>query len=250
MKALEVLKTLKQHGNPNTATIYARHGVVEETFGVPYAALSKLVKKVDPDEELALDLWASQNHDARVLATKVVPLSAVTPELLSSWLGDCSNYVINDAISALAARLPGAEKLAMRWMRSSDEWVSAAGWNVIAILATDGRLPTPSARKLLGRIRKGIARAKNRTRHSMNNALIAIGGSNDELTHEALDVARGIGAVDVDHGKTGCKTPDAASYISKMVERNAAKRTRITGARMRSSGATKQGKRPGRRAKT
>jgi hypothetical protein len=51
MKASAVLKTLKQLGNPNTAKIYARHGVVEETFGVPYAALSKLVKKLDPDGE-------------------------------------------------------------------------------------------------------------------------------------------------------------------------------------------------------
>jgi len=235
MKAVDVLKTLKQHGKPNTAKIYARHGVVEETDGVPYTALSKLVKQISPDATLALDLWASRNHDARVLATKVIPLSSVTPELLSSWLRDCSNYIINDAISALTARHPEAEKLALQWIRSSDEWVSAAGWNVIAVLATDGKLRTPPARKLLGRIRKGIALAKNRTRHSMNNALIAIGSSNDELTQEALDVARKIGVVDVDHGKTGCKTPDATFKISKMIERDAAKRTRVTGARMRSS---------------
>lgn len=250
MKASAVLKTLKQLGNPNTAKIYARHGVVEETFGVPYAALSKVVKKLGTDHALAIELWASQNHDARVLATKIVPLSSATPDLLSSWLGESSNYVINDAISGVAATLPTAEQVAMQWMRSSDEWVSAAGWNVIAILATDGAVATPLARKLFGRIRKGIGRAKNRTRHSMNNALIAIGGSNDELTQEALDVAREIGVVEVDHGKTGCKTPDATSYISKMVERKAAKRTRVTGARMPSSDTAKQRARPRRTAKT
>ncbi len=49
----------------------------------------------------------------------------------------------------------------------------------------------------------------------MNNALIAIGGRNDELERQALAVAARIGAVHVDHGETNCKTPDAAAYIAR-----------------------------------
>ncbi len=52
----------------------------------------------------------------------------------------------------------------------------------------------------------------------MNNALIAIGGSIDELRPRALEVARAIGKVEVDHGTTGCKTPAAEPYIKRMVE--------------------------------
>jgi hypothetical protein len=39
----------------------------------------------------------------------------------------------------------------------------------------------------------------------------------------ALDASKRIGTVEVDHGETGCKTPDAAPYIRKMVERSRAK---------------------------
>ncbi|MDA0206235.1 MAG: hypothetical protein O3A53_09280 [Acidobacteria bacterium] len=36
---------------------------------------------------------------------------------------------------------------------------------------------------------------------------------------EAVAAAKRIGVVEVDHGQTGCKTPGAASYIRKIVER-------------------------------
>ena len=57
----------------------------------------------------------------------------------------------------------------------------------------------------------------------MNGALISIGGSNPALQKKALAAAGRIGKVQVDHGDTGCKTPDAASYILKMAERRSAK---------------------------
>ncbi len=51
----------------------------------------------------------------------------------------------------------------------------------------------------------------------MNNALISIGIRNPMLQKKATAAAKRIGLVDVDHGKTGCKTPEAVSYIKKAV---------------------------------
>lgn len=51
----------------------------------------------------------------------------------------------------------------------------------------------------------------------MNNALIAIGIYKPELREKAITAAQRIGKVDVDHGKTSCKIPDAAEYINKAV---------------------------------
>jgi hypothetical protein len=41
-----VMLELKKMGKPNTVLIYRRHGVAEETFGVPYSALGSLVKRI------------------------------------------------------------------------------------------------------------------------------------------------------------------------------------------------------------
>jgi hypothetical protein len=39
-----------------------------------------------------------------------------------------------------------------------------------------------------------------------------------------LAIAKKIGKVDVDHGETSCKTPDAGPYIRKMAKRHTAKK--------------------------
>jgi hypothetical protein len=53
----------------------------------------------------------------------------------------------------------------------------------------------------------------------MNNAVIAIGLVNDGLKAKALATAGRIGKVEIDHGDTSCKTPDAAEYILKSAAR-------------------------------
>ncbi|MFY0535987.1 hypothetical protein [Nannocystis pusilla] len=55
----------------------------------------------------------------------------------------------------------------------------------------------------------------------MNHALIAIGARSDALARLATAAARKIGPVEVDHGDTDCKTPDAVSYIAKAREHRA-----------------------------
>jgi hypothetical protein len=49
----------------------------------------------------------------------------------------------------------------------------------------------------------------------MNGALITIGLRNDRLEKKAMEIAKKIGKVIVDHGGTDCKTPDAAEYIAR-----------------------------------
>jgi len=49
----------------------------------------------------------------------------------------------------------------------------------------------------------------------MNNVLIAIGLRNEFLEKRAVETVIRIGKVEVDHGDTSCKTPDAVVYIAK-----------------------------------
>ena len=65
--------------------------------------------------------------------------------------------------------------------------------------------------------------AKNYTRYGMNNALISIGIRNPKLQKKAVAAAKRIGKVEVDHGQTSCKTPDAVPYIAKAVAHKASK---------------------------
>ena len=56
---------------------------------------------------------------------------------------------------------------------------------------------------------------KKSKKEAMNSALIAIGIRNEDLERQAIEIASEIGKIEVDHGATSCKTPDAESYIKK-----------------------------------
>ena len=60
-----------------------------------------------------------------------------------------------------------------------------------------------------------IHAAPNDQRLAMLNALIAIGSRSATLRKSATAVAKRIGKVEIDHGDTSCKTPEAVPTLEK-----------------------------------
>jgi hypothetical protein len=74
----------------------------------------------------------------------------------------------------------------------------------------------------------------------MHNALIGIGSyGSKSLRDKAIAAAKRIGKVEIDHGETGCKTPDAVTYINKTVEYRAAKAAKAKAASSKSTRTAK-----------
>ena len=221
MKASEALDWLQAKGSESVARIYRRHGVADEPLGVKYSDIATLVKKLGAGTDVAKELWKTGFHEARVVATKVA--DAVTPQDLETWLAGTRDGALAGALAGLAARLPNASEVAAAWIDRPGEWATTTGWNLYSVLAQEGRLTEKEGEKLLQRIRQSLHEAPNRTRHAMNGTLIAIGGTIASLREAALAAAAKIGRVEVDHGETGCITPDAPTYIAKMWDRAAGK---------------------------
>jgi 3-methyladenine DNA glycosylase AlkD len=234
MEVAAALRLLESKGKAATAKVYQRHGVCDRVLGVTYDDLGALTKKIGVNHGLALALFESGVHEARVLATKVADPEQASSRQLGEWLAQAKDYVLVDAVSALAAKTPLALGFARDLVKSKHEWTAAAGWNIFASAALEGRLEESEAKRLVATIRRDIHRQPNRVRHAMNGALIAIGGSMPALTELALVAAHAIGKVEVDHGQTGCATPAAAPYIEKMVARRnkaPAVKPKVAGAR-------------------
>ena len=226
MTKTAVLAQLRAMGTVQNRKVYARHGVSGEAFGVSYANLGKLKRKIRLDHGLAAQLWATGNHDARILATMIADPTQATAAQLDSWVKDVSNHVDAAALANVAVGAPSAFKRVEKWTRSRNEWIGAAGWNVLAGLAVAEGVTDEALEPFIETIEAKIHGAKNRVRYSMNNALIAIGARSSKLQRKAVAAAKRIGKVEVDHGDTGCKTPDAVTYIHKTVEHRRALRAR------------------------
>ena len=221
----EVLDALRAAGTAQNRKVYARHGVRREMFGVSYAELGRLKKRIGTDHDLAKRLWATGNHDARILATMVADPAAMKAADLEAWAKDLDSYVVTDAFSGLVAKSPHAPAKLAKWTRAKGEWIGAAGWNLVGSLALSADdVPDSVLVEMLRTIETEIHGRRNRVRHSMNMALIAIGGRNATLEKKAVAAANRIGRVEVDHGETGCQTPEAIPYIRRMRERARARR--------------------------
>ncbi|MEZ5425012.1 MAG: DNA alkylation repair protein [Pyrinomonadaceae bacterium] len=225
MKLKQALERLRESGTEQNRKIYPRHGVKGEMYGVSFANLGKLQKEIRTDHQLAEGLWASGNHDARILATMIADGGKLTSKELDAWAKDLDNYVIADAFSKMVARSQFVKEKTEKWTASKNEWIGRVGWALIYYLTKDKKLEDAFFEPFLQTIEFEIHQRKNKTRDAMNMALIAIGTRNGFLQKQALMVADKIGKVEVDHGETSCKTPDATEYILKTVERRKGKAT-------------------------
>ena len=173
----------------------------------------------------SLKLWASGNYDARILVTMIVEPEKLKSSEIDAWAKDISGYPITDAFSGVVKKTPFIMKKMEQWTNRKGKWHQTAGWNLVTNLAQDDEtLDDAFFEQRLKRIEAEIHNAPNRTRYAMNMTLICIGCRNQNLEKKALAAAKRIGKVEVDHGETGCKTPDAADYIKKTLAYRAKKK--------------------------
>lgn len=216
MTLAEAMDALEKAGSPQTRKTYARHGAREPMFGVSFATLKTLVKRIRVDHELACALWDTGNFDARNLAVKVVDPARMSPADLDRWAQASSAPMCHSYVAQIVAEGPHARAKADAWLAASGDSLPCAGWSVVGAMAMrDEATPDAWFAERLAEIEKAIHAAPNAQREAMNQAVIAIGCRSASLRKSATAAAKRIGRVEVDHGNTACKTPDAAQSIDK-----------------------------------
>ena len=219
MTLARVLALLETMGLPENREIYTKHGIDSPAYGVAFSHLRDLAKRVGSSSALADSLWATGNHDARVLATLVVGERGASEARLRAWSSTLDNAVIADLFARWAWRAKAARALVTEWTASPDEWIARAGWMTRALHAIErDDIPEASFAKDLEVIEREIGRAENRVRDAMNMALIAIAIGRAALTDDAIAAARRIGTVEVDFGESGGALVPAEAAIREGVE--------------------------------
>ncbi|MGA1821978.1 MAG: DNA alkylation repair protein [Thermoplasmatota archaeon] len=227
MDLREVMDQLEEMGTAQNRKIYERHGAKQPMFGVSFANLNILKKKIGTDHELAMKLWETGNTDAMTLSTMIADPALLDEKTLDSMANDLSYYMLTDLLADLVSRSEHAREIMSVWMGSDREFVKLAGYSILSsYLKNGGSIPDQEMRGFLDSIEREIHTSPNRARLAMNNAVIAIGTYGDDLVEAAFETAERIGKVNVDHGQTSCKTPEIIPYIKKARARREKKKSR------------------------
>ncbi|MCA8940249.1 MAG: DNA alkylation repair protein, partial [Planctomycetes bacterium] len=216
MNLKECMAALEGAGSEQTRKTYSRHGAAEPMFGVSFAFLGQLTKKVGTNHELALQLWETGNHDARVFAEMIMDPAQLPQKTLEAWAKTQSGRFACGQFAGLVAKTPHAKKLSAKWRGMKDEWMSMMGWSIVGGLACTkyhcgrpaagvpgladaddpGAVTEDELSAFVDEIEAGIANAPNMTKYAMNGALISIGTVSDALFKKAMAAAKRIGTVD------------------------------------------------------
>ena len=224
MTLAEAMAALERAGSPQTRKTYARHGAPEPMFGVSFATLKTLMKRIGVDHELGLALWETGNFDARNLAVKVVDPARMSPGELDRWAAAPYAPMCVAYVAHVAAEGPHARAKADQWLAAPSRALRCVAWTLVGAMAMcDETAPDAWFAERLAEIERSIHAAPNARRAAMNQAVIAIGCRSAALRKAATAAAKRIGKLEVDHGDTACRTPDAAEYIDKAWSRSAQK---------------------------
>lgn len=216
MSFQDTMSALEKAGSAQTRKTYARHGVPDPMFGVSFATLKALYKRIKVDQELAEALWSTGNFDARNLAFKIADPAGISSRELDRWAATPTASMCGGYVGYLAAESSHGRAKADKWLAASDDSTRCAAWSLVAAMAMIDESTADSwfAERLV-QIEKSIHSAPNMQRYLLNGALISIGCRNASLRKSATAAAKRLGKIEVDHGDTDCKTPDAVEYIEK-----------------------------------
>ena len=211
---------LENLGSEQTKKTLMRHGAVEPIFGVKIGDMKAIIKVSKNNHKLAMELYDTGNSDAMYLAGLIADKDAVTKAELNRWMKAASwRLISNSAVAALAAESKFAMELAGKWIESKSELVASGGWSTLThyiSIAPEEEVDDAACEALMNRVVAEIHNERNEVKAAMNGFLISVGSYVPGLTKKAKAAAKKVGAVTVDQGNTGCKTPDALAYIEKI----------------------------------
>jgi 3-methyladenine DNA glycosylase AlkD len=145
----EVLADLDRLADPSRRPGMARVGInVERALGISIPQLRRLARGHRPDHSLALDLWRTGVHEARILASMVDDPAQVTTGQMEAWVVDFDPWDLCDQVCGnLFQATPFGLKIARGWTRRPEEFVKRAGFALLAEHAVHDRTPPEAIRE-------------------------------------------------------------------------------------------------------
>lgn len=200
-----IMNELRSRADPASLEGMARYGIRTDHAlgGSSLYFLRAMAKDLGRDHALALALWSTEVHEARLLATLVEDPMETTEEQMEEWVADFDSWDICDQCTSNVFSFTSVGwKKAMEWSSREEEFVKRAGFALMAALAVhDKKAEDERFLPFLSAIEMESYDDRNYVRKAVNWALRNIGKRNAALNASAIACAERIRAEGTKSGR-------------------------------------------------
>ena len=200
-----IMNELRTRADPSSREGMARYGIRTDRAlgGSSLYFLRAMAKDLGRDHALALALWSTEVHEARMLATLVEDPKETTEEQMEAWVADFDSWDICDQCTSNVFSFTSVGwKKAMEWSSREEEFVKRAGFALMAALAVhDKKAGDEQFDPFLSAIERESYDERNYVRKAVNWALRNIGKRNVALNASAIACAERVGAEGTEFGR-------------------------------------------------
>lgn len=211
-----VLAELAEIEDPKIRAVNARHG---DDHGVNLTKLRAVAKRLKTQQDLARELWATEDAAARLLAILICRPKAFERDELDAMLRDARTPKVHDwLVNYVVKKSPHVEELRVAWFADPDPVVASAGW----ALTSDRVVKRPEGLDLPGlldAIEAEMRDAPDRLQWAMNTCLAQIGIEHAEYRARALDIGERLKVLEDYPTPPNCTSPYAPVWINEIVRR-------------------------------
>jgi 3-methyladenine DNA glycosylase AlkD len=211
----EVMAELAELEDPKTRQVNEHHG---DDHGVNLSKLRALAKRLKTQQELACQLWETDDTAARLLAILICRPKAFERDELDVMLREARTPKVHDwLVNYVVKKNPHSEELRLAWSADPDPVVASAGWAL-----TTERVTKPEGLDLAGLldvIEAEMKDAPDRLQWAMNHCLAHIGIEHAEHRARAIDIGERLEVLKDYPTSPGCTSPFAPIWITEMVRR-------------------------------
>lgn len=187
----EILLFFKENYNEENRLGMSRFGIdIEHAFGINMPVLRDIAKIHKKNHDLALLLWDSGFHEARILASFIADPLKATPDLVDQWIAGFKSWDLCDQCCGYFVKTAFAFDIVYKYENDEREFYRRTAFSLIARLAVnDKKAPNELFFPFFKLIEKHSSDSRNMVKKAVNWALRQMGKRNQTLLVDAQELA-------------------------------------------------------------
>lgn len=211
-----VMAELAALEDPRMREVNERHG---DDHGVNLTKLRAVAKRLKTQQDLARELWATEDTAARLLALLICRPKSFERDELDAMLRGARTPKVHDwLVNYVVKKHPEAESLRLAWIDDPDPVTASAGWALTSerVQKRPEGLDLPG---LLDVIEAEMKDAPDRLQWAMNQCLAQIGIFHADLRERAIAIGERLEVLKDYPTPPNCTSPFAPIWIDEIVRR-------------------------------